>query len=69
VNVKANPTALEFAPEGGAIFIGTRDGKLLLVDLRGLDKAPKTITICESGNPIQTMSMQVLDTRFVIQIS
>lgn len=65
MNVKANPTALEFSPEGSAIFVGTGSGKLLFVDLRSLDKSPKMITISEKGNPIQTMSIQVYDSQSI----
>ena len=58
VNIKTNPTALEFSPEGGAIYLGTDDGRLLVVDLRNLDKPPKTIVVSEISDPIRTLSIQ-----------
>jgi hypothetical protein len=59
VNIKTNPTALDFSPEGGSIYIGTDDGKLLVVDLRNLDKPAKLIIVSEIGDPIRTLSIQV----------
>jgi hypothetical protein len=59
VNIKTNPTALEFSPEGGAIYLGTDDGKLLVVDLRNLDKPAKMIIVSEIGDPIRTLSILV----------
>jgi protein NEDD1 len=59
VNTKTTPTALEFSPEGGAIYVGTDDGRLLVVDLRSLDKPAKVIIVSEIGDPIRTLSIQV----------
>jgi hypothetical protein len=59
VNIKITPTALEFSPEGGAIYLGTDDGKLLVIDLRSLDKPAKLISVSEIGDPIRTLSIQV----------
>ncbi|TFK44811.1 WD40-repeat-containing domain protein [Crucibulum laeve] len=58
LNMKAPLTSLVFSPEGGAIYLGTEGGKLLIMDLRGLDKPPKTIVINESGSRIETMTVQ-----------
>ncbi|PPR02051.1 hypothetical protein CVT24_011150 [Panaeolus cyanescens] len=51
-------TTIGFSPEGAAIYLGTATGKLLIVDLRALDKPPKTVVISQDGNRIQTMSVQ-----------
>ena len=34
-------TACEFSPEGALIYVGTELGKLLIIDLRGLEKPPR----------------------------
>lgn len=59
VNIKANLTALEFSPEGGSIYLGTDDGKLLVVDLRNLDKPAKVVIVSQIGDPIRTLNFQV----------
>lgn len=59
MNTKTTPTALEFSPEGGAIYVGTEDGKLLVIDLRSLDKPTKVIVVSEIGDPIRTLTNQV----------
>ncbi|KAH8099582.1 YVTN repeat-like/Quino protein amine dehydrogenase [Cristinia sonorae] len=51
-------TTLSFSPEGAALYAGTENGKLLILDLRALDKAPKTIIISEEGEPIISVSAQ-----------
>ncbi|KAG6815972.1 hypothetical protein H0H93_008735, partial [Arthromyces matolae] len=58
LNVKVPLTTLGFSPEGAALYLGTEHGKLLVMDLRSLDKAPKAITISEVGCRIETMSVQ-----------
>ena len=59
LNLKLQLSALGFSPEGAAIYLGTDTGKILVIDLRALDKPPKTITVSESGSRIQTISVQV----------
>jgi protein NEDD1 len=59
LNLKVPLTSLEFSPEGAAIYAGTENGKLLILDLRSLDKPPKTIVISDTGCRIETMSVQV----------
>lgn len=59
LNLKVPLTAIAFSPEGAAIYLGTENGKLLITDLRALDKPPKTIAISERGSRIETMSVQV----------
>ncbi|CAA7270979.1 unnamed protein product [Cyclocybe aegerita] len=56
--VKHPLTRIVFSPEGGCIYLGTEHGSLLLVDLRGLDKPPKPIIVSETGNRVQTISIQ-----------
>ncbi|KAF5386745.1 hypothetical protein D9615_001537 [Tricholomella constricta] len=58
LNVKVPLTSLGFSPEGAAIYLGTEHGKLLIMDLRALDKPPKVISISETGCRIETMSIQ-----------
>jgi protein NEDD1 len=52
-------TTVTFSAEGAAIYLGTENGKLLVLDLRGLDKPPKTIIVSEAGAGIRTMTTQV----------
>lgn len=59
LSLKVPLTSLEFSPEGAAIYAGTENGKLFIVDLRALDKPPKTIIISDAGSRIETMSVQV----------
>lgn len=59
LNLKVPLTSLEFSPEGAAIYAGTENGKLLITDLRGLDKGPKTIVISDAGSRIECMCIQV----------
>ena len=49
-------TSLVFSPEGAAIYAGTEDGRVLLLDLRALDKPPKEISVSESGERIECMA-------------
>lgn len=48
-----------FSPDGAAIYLGTNNGKLLILDLRALDKPPKTVVVSESGSRVETISVQV----------
>lgn len=59
LNIKAPLTTIAFSPEGTAIFLGTQTGKILVVDLRSLDKLPKAVVVSEIGNAVQTISIQV----------
>ena len=59
LNVKVPLTTIGFSPEGATIYLGTENGKILVVDLRALDKLPKVVVVSETGNRIQTMSIQV----------
>ncbi|KAF8077622.1 WD40-repeat-containing domain protein [Lyophyllum atratum] len=58
LNVKVPLTSLRFSPEGAALYVGTEHGKLLIIDLRALDRTPKTVIISETGCRIETMSIQ-----------
>ncbi|CDO73572.1 hypothetical protein BN946_scf185014.g42 [Trametes cinnabarina] len=51
-------TCLSFSAEGAAVYAGTENGKFLLLDLRALDKPPKTVTIGENGDRILAISVQ-----------
>jgi protein NEDD1 len=59
LNLKMPLTSASFSPEGAALYFGTENGKLLIVDLRALDKPPKCISIGEGGCRIECMSFQV----------
>ena len=62
LNTKTALTAIEFSPEGAAIYLGTENGKLLVVDLRGLDKPPKAVVVSDTGRRVETISVQVRST-------
>ncbi|KAF7305104.1 hypothetical protein MKEN_01225600 [Mycena kentingensis (nom. inval.)] len=58
LNLKVGVTCAAFSPEGASLFIGSDAGKLLVVDLRALDKPPKAIAIGLSDVRIETISVQ-----------
>jgi protein NEDD1 len=62
INAKVPLTSLAFSPEGAALYLGTENGKLLIIDLRALDKAPKSIVVSGNGSRVETISVQVLVT-------
>ncbi|KIY71658.1 WD40 repeat-like protein [Cylindrobasidium torrendii FP15055 ss-10] len=57
VALNVSLTTLSFSPEGAALYAGTETGKVLIVDLRALDKAPKSITISQSGKRVESISV------------
>ncbi len=59
LNLKEPLTTIAFSPEGAAIYLGTENGRLLIQDLRSLDKVPLSTVVSESGNPIRTLTVQV----------
>ena len=59
LNVKVPLTTIGFSPEGAAIYLGTENGKILVIDLRALDKPPKAVVVSETGNRLETISIQV----------
>lgn len=52
-------TSLTFSPEGGYIYVGTDDGKLLVLSLRDLDSGPKSVALGASGARVVTLAVQV----------
>ncbi|KAJ7587197.1 WD40-repeat-containing domain protein [Mycena floridula] len=58
VNVKVPLTSIAFSAEGAIVYLGTENGKLLVLELRALDKQPKAIVISDNGSRIQTISIQ-----------
>ncbi|KAF7969518.1 hypothetical protein HWV62_27005 [Athelia sp. TMB] len=58
LNLKVPLTSATFSPEGAALYFGTETGKLLVVDLRALDKPPKSIIIGEGGHRVECLSFQ-----------
>lgn len=55
-------TCLSFSAEGAAVYAGTENGKFLLLDLRALDKPPKSITVSDNGDQVVALSIQVCAT-------
>ncbi|KZT02316.1 WD40 repeat-like protein [Laetiporus sulphureus 93-53] len=51
-------TSLVFSAEGVTLYAGTENGKVLIQDLRLLDKAPKSIIISAKGERVVAMSVQ-----------
>ncbi|KAK0439556.1 WD40-repeat-containing domain protein [Armillaria borealis] len=58
LNLKVPLTSISFSPEGASIYVGTETGKFLILDLRALDKAPKSIAISESGCRVEAFCVQ-----------
>ncbi|KAF5373615.1 hypothetical protein D9758_000984 [Tetrapyrgos nigripes] len=58
LNVKVPLTSLSFSPEGACVYLGTENGKVLIIDLRGLDKPPKAIVFSEVGSRVVAMAIQ-----------
>ena len=52
-------TCLSFSAEGAAVYAGTENGKFLILDLRALDKPPKSVTVSENGDQVIAISVQV----------
>ena len=63
--MKVPLTSVAFSPEGAAIYLGTENGKLLLLDLRALDKPPKPIIISETGCRIEALCVQVVTSALI----
>ncbi|KAH8827306.1 hypothetical protein DL96DRAFT_1606230 [Flagelloscypha sp. PMI_526] len=58
INLDVEITSTVFSPEGAAICFGTSHGEVLVLDLRGLDKPPRVISVSEAKVKIMSMSMQ-----------
>ncbi|KAI0672926.1 WD40-repeat-containing domain protein [Trametes maxima] len=58
VPMPAPVTCLSFSAEGAAVYAGTENGKFLLLDLRALDKPPKSITVGENGDRVVALCVQ-----------
>jgi protein NEDD1 len=59
MSFKVPLTSLAFSPEGASIYISTEHGKLLITDLRALDKPPKAIVVGEDGGKVVGIYVQV----------
>ncbi|KAF9246231.1 WD40-repeat-containing domain protein [Melanogaster broomeanus] len=57
VTVQNSLTSCAFTAEGAAIYLGTENGKLLILDLRALEKEPKMVTIGDAS-PIKAINVQ-----------
>ncbi|PCH37690.1 hypothetical protein WOLCODRAFT_135777 [Wolfiporia cocos MD-104 SS10] len=51
-------TSLVFSAEGGTLYAGTENGKVLVQDLRTLDKGPRSITVSERGDRVTSLAIQ-----------
>ncbi|RPD66431.1 WD40 repeat-like protein [Lentinus tigrinus ALCF2SS1-7] len=58
VQMPAPLTCLSFSAEGAALYAGTENGKFLVLDLRALDKPPKSVTVSENGDQVIAISVQ-----------
>ncbi|KAI0748552.1 WD40-repeat-containing domain protein [Daedaleopsis nitida] len=58
VQMPAPLTCLSFSAEGAALYAGTENGKFLILDLRALDKPPKTVTVSENGDRVIAIAVQ-----------
>ncbi|KAI6166830.1 WD40-repeat-containing domain protein, partial [Pisolithus thermaeus] len=58
VNLRKALTTLSFNANGGSLYLGTRDGMLLILDLRALEKEPKAIIVGEGKSPIRKIDVQ-----------
>lgn len=58
VNLRRALTTLSFNADGGSLYLGTRDGMLLILDLRALEKEPKTIIVGDGKFPIRKIDVQ-----------
>ncbi|KAI0822842.1 WD40-repeat-containing domain protein [Trametes gibbosa] len=58
VTMPAPVTCLSFSAEGAAVYAGTENGRFLLLDLRALDKPPKSVTVSDNGDRIVALSVQ-----------
>ncbi|KIK92307.1 hypothetical protein PAXRUDRAFT_830066 [Paxillus rubicundulus Ve08.2h10] len=58
VNVQTSLTSCAFTAEGAAIYLGTENGKLMILDLRALEKEPKSVIIGDGDSPIKAINVQ-----------
>ena len=66
VQMPAPLTYLSFSAKGAAVYAGTEIGKFLILDLRALDKPPKSVTVSENGDQVIAISVQVsIATRYL----
>jgi hypothetical protein len=52
-------TSLTFSPDGGSLYVGTKDGYLLVQNLRDLETKPKRIVLDPSGGSVIGLCVQV----------
>ncbi|KIY50773.1 WD40 repeat-like protein [Fistulina hepatica ATCC 64428] len=60
INLKVPISCMTFSPEGAAVQLGTENGNLLILDLRALDKTPRSILVSEKRERVETLSVQSL---------
>ncbi|KAL0566468.1 hypothetical protein V5O48_015542 [Marasmius crinis-equi] len=58
IDTKVPITSLSFSPEGALIYAGTATGKILVLDLRSLDKLPSGVEIMGASGRVVSISVQ-----------
>lgn len=59
MNLKKSLTALSFNTDGSAIYLGTEEGKLMLLNLRALEREPKIVVVGDGNFSIREINVQV----------
>lgn len=59
MNLKKVVTALSFNAEGSAIYLGTDEGKLMLLNLRALEREPRVVVVGDGDCSIREIHVQV----------
>ncbi len=59
LDMKMSLTSIAFSADGTNLLLGTENGQLLVLDLRGLDRPPKKITITSDGKRVVGIAVQV----------
>ncbi|KLO14878.1 hypothetical protein SCHPADRAFT_927543 [Schizopora paradoxa] len=58
LDMKASLSSIAFSADGANVLLGTETGQLLVLDLRGLDKPPKKITVTADGKRVVGIAVQ-----------
>ncbi|KDQ33020.1 hypothetical protein PLEOSDRAFT_1091285 [Pleurotus ostreatus PC15] len=58
LNLGVAVPSMSFSQDGASVYLGTCDGRLLVVDLRALEKPPKEVTVNPDNKPITAIAIQ-----------
>ncbi|KAF7440225.1 hypothetical protein PC9H_000569 [Pleurotus ostreatus] len=58
LNLGVAVPSMSFSQDGASVYLGTCDGRLLVVDLRALEKPPKEVTVNPDSKPITAIAIQ-----------